>query len=546
MHQQENSKKETKFIIITGGVLSGLGKGIAAASIGRLLNSKLKIIPIKLDGYLNVDPGTMNPIEHGEVFVLDDGGEVDMDFGHYERFLEVTCKSNQNLTMGKVFEEIRKKERKGEFLGKTVQFIPHVTNLIKSKFLEVAEKENADLVLIEVGGTVGDIENELYIEAVRQLKSDIGSDNILYIHLTHVPIPSGVGEQKSKPTQQSINMLRERGIQPDIIIGRCKQKLTDKIKNKISVFGGIEKNAVISGVDVDNVYKIPLSFEEEGICEIIHSKLRLYSPPNLTSWKGLLNNLSNPINEINIAICGKYTELNDSYASINEALMHCSAHTRYKINLKFIETTDIEENKISVEKSLENISGVIIPGGFGSRGTEGKIEVIKFCRENNIPTLGICLGLHLMVVEFARNICNLDNANSTEIDQGTPHPVIDIMPEQKHIENKGATMRLGSYPAWLSENSLARQLYQKELVYERHRHRYEVNPNYHQTLKDKGLIISGLSKDGRLAEFIELNNHPYFIATQAHPELKSKLTEPAPLFLGLIKAAIETGNKRIN
>ncbi|MBT3298538.1 CTP synthase (glutamine hydrolyzing) [archaeon] len=537
MHQN-NYHKKTKFIIITGGVISGLGKGIAAASIGKLLNSRLKIIPIKLDGYLNVDPGTMNPMEHGEVFVLNDGGEVDMDFGHYERFLEVDCKSDQNLTMGKVFEEIRKKERKGEFLGKTVQFIPHVTDLIKSKFFEVAKKEKADLVLIEVGGTVGDIENELYIEAVRQLKSEVGSDNILYVHLTHIPIPSGVQEQKSKPTQQSINMLRERGIQPDIIIGRCEQKLTDKIKNKISVFGGIEKNAVISGIDVDNVYKIPLAFEEEGICEIIHRKLRVYSPPDLTSWKELLNNINEPINEIIIAICGKYTELNDSYASINEALMHCSAHTKHKINLKFIETTDIENNKKTIAEVLENVSGVIIPGGFGSRGTEGKIEVIKYCRENNLPILGICLGLHLMVVEFARNLCNLENANSTEINSLTPYPVIDIMPEQKDIENKGATMRLGSYPAWLSEESLAKRLYQKELVHERHRHRFEVNPNYHQTLKENGLTISGTSKDGRLIEFIELKNHHYFIATQAHPELKSTLTEPAPLFLGLIKSAI--------
>ncbi len=531
--------KDTKFIVVTGGVLSGLGKGIAAASIGHLLSSKLKVIPMKLDGYLNTDPGTMNPIEHGEVFVLDDGGEVDMDFGHYERFLGVTCKFGWNITMGKVFSEIREKERRGDYLGKTVQYIPHVVDLIKNKLFEVAEKEKADILLIEVGGTVGDLENELYIEALRQLKKEVGEKNMLYVHLTYVPIPSGVNEQKSKPTQQSVNLLRQRGIKPDMIIARCGEYLDESIKRKIAIFCDVDEDAVITGVDVDDVYKIPLVFEKQGVSEIIHKKLGIYSPPNLRLWEELLQNMENLDKELTIAICGKYTKLEDSYASIIESLMHCSAHTKHKVNLRWIETTDIEKGKTTPENALKGVSGVIVPGGFGSRGTEGKIEVIRYVRENNMPFLGICLGLQLAVIEYARSKCSLQKANSTEIDPDTRHPVVDILPEQKAIENKGGTMRLGAYKALLKTGTLAYELYNSDTVWERHRHRYEVNPEYHPTLKEKGLIISGASEDGRLAEFIELEKHPYFIATQAHPELKSKLTEPAPLFFGLVKAAID-------
>ncbi|MBW2964297.1 CTP synthase (glutamine hydrolyzing) [Candidatus Woesearchaeota archaeon] len=531
-------QKETKFIVVTGGVLSGLGKGIAAASIGHLLSSKLKVVPMKLDGYLNTDPGTMNPIEHGEVFVLDDGGEVDMDFGHYERFLGVTCKFEWNLTMGKVFSEIREKERRGDYLGKTVQYVPHVVDLIKSKFFEVAKKEKADILVIEVGGTVGDIENQLYIEACRQLRKAAGDSNVMYIHLTYVPVPYGVNEQKSKPTQQSVNLLRSMGIQPDIIIARCPQMLDDSIKRKIATFCDIDEDAVITGVDVDNVYKIPLVFEKQGLSEIIHKNLGIYSPPNLRLWETLLQNLDSLDRETTIAICGKYTKLEDSYASIIEALMHCSAHTKHKINVKWIETTEIETGKTSAEKALQGVSGVIVPGGFGSRGSEGKIEVIRYVRENKIPFLGICFGLQLAVIEYARNLCGLSDANSTEINPATSNPVVDILPEQKAVTNKGGTMRLGAYKAVLRSGTLAHQLYNSEIVWERHRHRYEVNPEHHRILKENGLIISGASEDGKLAEFIELDSHPYFIATQAHPELKSKLTEPAPLFFGLIKAAI--------
>jgi CTP synthase len=539
-------EKETKFIVVTGGVISGLGKGIAAASIGHLLSSRLKVIPMKLDGYLNTDPGTMNPIEHGEVFVLDDGGEVDMDFGHYERFLGVTCKFEWNLTMGKIFAEIREKERRGDYLGKTVQYIPHVVDLIKSKFFEVAAKENADLVLIEVGGTVGDMENELYIEAVRQLKKEVGERNIMYVHLTYVPVPSGVNEQKSKPTQQSVNLVRQRGIQPDVIIARCEQFLDPSIKRKIAIFCDVDEDAVISGVDVDDVYKIPLIFEKQGIAEKVHRKLGIYSPPNLRLWETLLNNLENLHEEVTIAVCGKYTKLEDSYASIIEALRHCSAHTKHKVNIKWIETTEIEEGKTTAAKALQGVHGVIVPGGFGSRGTEGKIDVIKYVRENKIPFLGICLGLQLAVVEYARDMCGLKGANSTEIDEGTKHPVVDILPEQRNIDKKGGTMRLGAYKAMLKTGTLAYELYNSSVVWERHRHRYEVNPDYHTQLLEKGLVISGASEDGRLAEFIELGGHPYFIATQAHPELKSKLAEPAPLFFGLTKAAIKYKQQNAN
>jgi len=523
----------TKYIIVTGGVLSGLGKGIAAASIGHLLSAKLKIIPIKCDGYLNVDPGTMNPFEHGEVFVLDDGGEVDMDFGHYERFLGVSCKSNWNLTMGKVFDMVRKKERRGDYLGKTVQYIPHVTDVIKHHIFEIARKENPDLVIVEIGGTVGDIENELFLESVRQMRNDVGRENILYVHLTYVPIPYGVNEQKSKPTQQSVNLLMQRGIFPDIIIGRCCQFLSKQIKAKISGFCNVQPNAVITGLDVEDIYEIPLIFEEEGLPEIIHKKLNIYSPPDLRKWKSFIDNIKNPEHEITIAMCGKYTKLEDSYASIIESLNHCSAHLSCKINLRWVETTDLKNTSF-----LDEIDGVVVPGGFGSRGTEGKIEIIRLARERNIPFLGLCLGLQLAVIEFSRNLCNLEGANSTEIDADTPHPVIDILPEQKKITEKGGTMRLGGYPAILKQGSLVCSLYEAEEVSERHRHRYEVNPEYHAILEEHGMVFSGLSRDGRLVEFIELPQLKFFVATQAHPELKSRMERPAPLFYGFIKACL--------
>jgi CTP synthase len=524
----------TKYIIVTGGVLSGLGKGIAAASIGHLLSSRLKIIPIKCDGYLNVDPGTMNPFEHGEVFVLDDGGEVDMDFGHYERFLGVTCQSQWNLTMGKVFDMVRKKERRGDYLGKTVQYIPHVTDVIKNHIVGVGRQEDPDLIIVEIGGTVGDIENELFLEAMRQMREDVGRENIIYIHLTYVPIPYGVNEQKSKPTQQSVNLLKQRGIFPDIIIGRCSEVLTKSIKIKISSFCGVEPDAVITGLDVEDIYEIPIIFEKEGLPEIIHKGLHIYSPPDLRKWKEYIDNIRQPKSEIVVAMCGKYTQLEDSYASIVESFNHCSAHLGCRVNLKWIETTDLNDTSF-----LDRVDGVVVPGGFGSRGTEGKIEIIRLARERNIPFLGLCLGLQLAVIEYARNICHLKGANSTEIDPDTPYPVIDILPEQKQVNEKGGTMRLGAYPAILQEGSRVLALYGEREVSERHRHRYEVNPAYHSIIRENGLVFSGTSRDGRLVEFIELPELRFFAATQAHPELKSRMERPAPLFFGFVKACLK-------
>jgi CTP synthase len=535
-----------KYIIVTGGVLSGLGKGIAAASIGHLLSTKYKVVPIKCDGYLNTDPGTMNPQEHGEVFVLDDGSEVDMDFGHYERFLNCNCSKKQSLTMGKIFTGVQEKERKGDYLGKTVQFIPHVTDLIKEKFEEAGKDAGADIVVIEIGGTVGDMENELYIEAARQLASEVGMDNLMFVHLTYVPFLNNVKEQKSKPTQQSVKQLLERGIMPNIIIGRSEEIIPNDMKNKISRFCNVKEDAVISGHDVDCVYKIPEEYHKQGIINHLNNQLRLKIDPNPDLlWPELIKNLDNPRIDIKIALCGKYTGLEDSYASIIEALRHCSAHTKAKIKIVMIDTTDIN-NSNDAKNMLKNIDAVIVPGGFGTRATEGKIEIIKQCRENKIPFLGICLGLQLATIEYARNVCNIKNATSEEFDNKAENQLIAYLPGQNNKINKGGTLRLGSYEAYLDKNSKLFDIYNKqEKVYERHRHRYEINPEYHDILTKNGLNLAGFSSDKKLVEFICIEEHPYFVATQAHPELKSKLEKPAPLFLGLIKKAIELKNNQI-
>ncbi|RKZ33649.1 CTP synthetase [bacterium] len=536
-----------KYIVVTGGVLSGLGKGIATASVGHLLSSKLRVIPIKCDGYLNTDPGTMNPIEHGEVFVLDDGGEVDMDFGHYERFLGVTCRSDWNLTMGKIYWKILEKERRGDFLGNTVQLIPHVTDEIIHHFKRIADVENADIVLIEIGGTVGDMENELFIEAVRQLGQQMGEENILYIHLTYVPIPENLGEHKTKPTQQSVKLLNERGIRPDIIIARSSSPLPKKVKEKISLFCNIPPNAVISGQDVKTVYEIPIQYDEQGLTGIIHKKLNIYSPPKLIKWQKLVNSILNPQNEVNIAICGKYTHLHDSYASILEALIHSGAHLATKVNLRWIETTEIEQKKIPIHKALKDIHGVIVPGGFGRRGIEGKIEIIKFCRENNIPFLGICYGMQLAVIEYARNVCGLNNAHTTEMEEegmDVKHPVICILPSQKELKKKGGTMRLGGQDIHLKPNTVAYKIYKSKNIRERFRHRYEVNPEYVEKLKECGMCFSGYEVNENIMQIVELPNHPFFIGVQYHPELISKLENPEPLFYNLVKSALELKNEK--
>ncbi|MGE0793692.1 MAG: glutamine hydrolyzing CTP synthase, partial [Candidatus Woesearchaeota archaeon] len=490
---------ERKYIIVTGGVISGLGKGIAAASIGHLLSCNYKVIPIKCDGYLNVDPGTMNPVEHGEVFVLDDGTEVDMDFGHYERFLNTVCTGKQNLTMGKVFYQIHELEREGKFLGQTVQLIPHVSRHIQKWWEELGKQQNADIVLIEIGGTVGDMENELYLEAARNLRQEKGSENVLFIHLTYVPIPGGVDEQKSKPTQQSVKLLMERGIFPGMILGRCPEMLQEKIKRKISLFANIDVDSVFSAPDVDSVYKLPQIFAKQNLIEALNKKLNLPTKPICNSWTKILENKENNKNKetIKVGICGKYTALEDSYASVVEAIHHASANNDVKVEIHFMDTEKYDEKK------LEQCDAIIVPGGFGSRGVEGKIQVIKYCRENNKPFLGICYGLQLAVTEFARNICNLEKANSTEIDKETKNPVIDILPDKKDLKNMGGTLRLGAYDAILKKGTKIFDLYKNEKVSERHRHRYEVNPEYHKQLTENGLLLSGLSPDGRLVEFIE-------------------------------------------
>ena len=530
-----------KYIIITGGVLSGLGKGIASASIGHLLSYDYKVVPIKCDGYLNVDPGTMNPVEHGEVFVLDDGMEVDMDFGHYERFLNTTCTGKQNLTMGKVFSQIRDKERAGDYLGKTVQLVPHGANHIIEWWESVAEDQGAEVVLIEIGGTVGDLENELYLEAARRLKLKHGRKNVFFAHLTYVPIPGGVNEQKSKPTQQSVSLLMQRGIAPDIILCRGEEPVTPQIKRKISEFCNVAEEAVISAYDVDNVYKIPNVFYEQGILSILNDHLGLSAKPDLSEWNSLVTALSdakhNKDASTNIAICGKYTALEDSYASVVEALSHAGAHHKTNINISWIDTEAVEKGRLAVEDALAHADGVVVPGGFGSRGIEGKLSVIKYCRENNIPYLGLCYGLQLAVIEFMRTVVGKPDAHTTEVNPKTSTPIVDILPDKKDLANLGGTLRLGAYPARLVEGTRVAGVYGSLDVSERHRHRYEVNPAYHDVLKESGLVLSGMSPDGELVEFIELKDHPYFVATQAHPELKSSLQKPAPLFMGLVEAA---------
>lgn len=544
-----NLKGKPKFIVITGGVLSGIGKGVAAASIGALLKDKLKIVPIKCDGYLNTDPGTMNPIEHGEVFVLDDGGEVDMDFGHYERFLDTKAISDCSITMGKIYKTILDNERKGDYLGRTVQLIPHVTDEIKRRIYSTADELDADLILIEIGGTVGDIENELFIESVRQISHEWGRDKTMFIHLTYIPTPVGSNEQKSKPTQQSVKILNREGIYPDIIIARGENMLAQPVREKISLYCNIPTNAVISGIDVDPIYDLPLVFEKQGVSEIIHKRLSIYSPPKLGKLSRLVNvlkkNKSHPEKSITIALCGKYTGLEDSYASISEALCHVSAQLDVEIKQVMIESAEIDG--FNVKKKLKGIDGVIIPGGFGNRGIEGKIRVIQYVREKHIPFLGICLGMQLAVVEFARNVCGITGANTVEIEsessKKTPiqisDPLITILPEQKNVKEKGGTMRLGGHDVEILPGTLARKMYGRAKIRERFRHRYEVNPHYINQLEDKGLVFSGKAPGRNIMQVIELPNHPFFIGCQFHPELISHLEDPAKLFWHFVKVIIK-------
>jgi len=536
--------KPTKWIVVTGGVLSGLGKGVVSASIGRLLVPTYKVIPIKCDGYLNVDPGTMNPVEHGEVFVLDDGGEVDLDFGHYERFLNISCKSEWNLTSGKIFQSLVEKERRGDFLGKTVQVIPHVTGEIRARLKQIARKEQADVVLVEIGGTVGDIENLWFLEAVRELSAEVEPEDILFVHLGLVPVLDEMGQQKTKPMQQSILFLRERGLIPQVIIGRSKERLTERTKMKIHWLCNVPTQNVISDPHLDYVYELPVVFEEEGLRRVLAKQLNLKIPNRVEQWKRLVNRIKNPKKSITIAICGKYTELADSYISIEEALVHSAAHLNCKVNRKWVETTDIERGKLTVQEALRGCQGVIVAGGFGARGAEGKISVIKYARENNIPFLGLCYGLQLAVVEFARNVCGLKGANSREICTACRHHVIDYLPEQIGITNMGGTMRLGGHDVIVKKGTRAYSMYGNK-TRKRFRHRNEVNPKYIKVLEKGGMIFSGKARGKPIMQIIELKDHPFFMASQFHPELTSTLDKPSKMFYHFVETALQLSEQAL-
>ncbi|QGA80347.1 CTP synthase [Candidatus Nanohalobium constans] len=518
-----------KWIFVTGGVLSGLGKGLVSASVSKLLQLRDQdMMPVKCDGYLNIDPGTMNPHEHGEVFVLEDGTEVDMDFGHYERFLGVKGKGDWNLTSGKIFQEVIDKERNGDYLGKTVQMVPHVTDQIRDKWENSAQEEDADIVIVEVGGTVGDIENMLYLETIRQMRSELPEEDTFLIHTTLVPYLETTGEQKTKPTQHSVKDLREEGLSPDMIVGRSQEKLTEEVQEKISLFCDVEKEAVISDPNLESVYELPLLFEDQGVDEIISRKMKLQTRnKDMQDWKKRVKALRN--GEIAmIGICGKYMDMEDSYASVEEALKHAAVEEGGKIGIEYIDTENFDPEK------LEELDGVVIPGGFGSRGVQGKIEAIKHCRENDIPVLGLCYGLQLMVVEFARNKLDIDAASAEFGDEDQEY-VVKHMPDQEGIDQKGGTMRLGSYKAELTGQ--VKEIYGSEMASERHRHRYEVNPEYHQKLEQNGLKISGKTGNGELAEYVEIPEHSFFIGTQAHPEFNSTFEEPNPLYHAFTKTA---------
>ncbi|HBA40330.1 MAG TPA: CTP synthetase [Deltaproteobacteria bacterium] len=528
---------KTKFIFVTGGVVSSLGKGLASASIGALLESRgLKVTLLKMDPYINVDPGTMSPYQHGEVFVTDDGAETDLDLGHYERYVSTPMGRKNNCTTGQIYETVIANERRGDYLGGTVQVIPHITDEIKRRIRAAAE--GYDILICEVGGTVGDIEGLPFLEAVREFGWECGKDNVLYVHLTLVPYIAAGGELKTKPTQHSVKELTGVGIQPDILLCRTDRLLDKKLKSKIAHFCNVEENAVITAKDVEWIYEVPLIFHQEGLDEKIVEKLHIWTgAPNLRKWQRTAQILKNPKESVRIAVVGKYMSLKESYKSLMEALVHGGIANDARVELDCIEAEKIEE--VGVKGLLDQADGILVPGGFGDRGSEGKITTARYARENRIPYFGICLGMQMAVVEFTRNICGSADANSSEFDDKTPHPVIHLMETQKGIDKKGATMRLGAYPCILQEESLALKLYGKKKISERHRHRYEFNNNYRELLSRHGMVLSGLSPDGNLVEIIELKDHPWFLGCQFHPEFKSRPMDCHPLFKGFIKAALQ-------
>ena len=534
--KKKSRRKNVKYIFVTGGVLSSLGKGIAASSIGSLMECcGLKITILKLDPYINVDPGTMNPFQHGEVYVTDDGAETDLDLGHYERFTHAQMRRDNNVTTGRIYNDVIQKERRGEYLGATVQVIPHITDEIKQHIKKVAH--NVDIVICEIGGTVGDIESLPFLEAIRQFKYDMKSKNVLYIHLTLVPYIKTAGEVKTKPTQHSVQKLREIGIQPDILLCRTEKNLSKEIKKKIGLFCNVEVDSVITAMDVESIYQVPLSLYKEGICKITLKKLGLpVTEPNLDQWKEINQKISNPDGEVNIAIVGKYLDLKESYKSITEALVHGGIGNNAKVNLHWVDAEELEKDGGS--EKLKSCDGILVPGGFGERGIEGKIQAAHYARVNKVPYFGICLGMHCAVIEFAREVANLKNANSAEFSSNSPYLIIDLMPDQHAKGDKGGTMRLGEYPCQLRKQSHAYKAYGKREIYERHRHRYEFSNQFRIQMEEAGMKISGISPNGNLVEIIELEDHPWFLAGQFHPEFKSSPRSPHPLFRDFIAASI--------
>lgn len=530
----------TKYIFVTGGVVSSLGKGITAASLGRLLKDRGFSITIqKFDPYLNVDPGTMSPYQHGEVFVTEDGAETDLDLGHYERFIDINLHKYSNVTAGKVYSEVIRKERRGDYLGGTVQVIPHITNEIKSRLLQAGEESNADIVITEIGGTTGDIESLPFLESIRQLRSDLGSENVMFIHCTLLPYIKAAGEMKTKPTQHSVKELRGLGIQPDMIVVRSEYEMAEDLRDKIALFCDIDKKSVIEARDEETIYNIVIRLQEQNMDSLVIDRLGLESTQEaeLEDWKHLLDNLSKINRTIKIALVGKYVSLQDAYLSVAESLRHAGYEQHAEIDIKWINSENLAEDNYKEE--LAGADGILVPGGFGERGVEGKIHALRYARENKVPLLGICLGMQLATVEFARNVVGLENAHSSELDPETPHPVIDLMPDQKDVVDLGGTLRLGSFPCDIKAGTIASELYGVESVDERHRHRYEFNNKYKEQLEEAGMVFSGTSPDGRLVEMIELKDHPYFVAVQFHPEFQSRPTRPHPLFQGLIQASMK-------
>ncbi len=534
------TEKETKYIFVTGGVISGLGKGIACASIGYLLKSLgFKVTIQKFDPYINIDPGTMSPYQHGEVFVLEDGSETDLDLGHYERFIDIDMSADNNTTTGQVYNEVINRERRGDYLGATVQIIPHVTDEIKRRIVKINRDKLFDIVITEVGGTVGDIESLPFLEAIRQFRLEMGHENCINIHLTLVPYIESSGEIKTKPTQHSVMRLREIGIQPDILLCRTKYNLTEEIRKKIALFCNVSPDAVIEAIDAETIYEIPLIFHKQELDGLIMKLLKLQAKKsNYKQLEKFVDKIKNPSNNVSVCICGKYTQLHDAYKSIIESFIHAGAENDTHVNIKWIESEEFS-NCGAPEELLKDVDGLLIPGGFGDRGIKGKILAVQIAREKGIPFFGICLGLQCAVIEFARNVCGLKNANSTEFDIDTPYPVIDLMEDQKRISAKGGTMRLGAYSGEINEGTKAYKIYSKKELSERHRHRYEINNFYLEKLVDSGMAVGAVNKELDLVEMVELPNHPWFVSCQFHPELKSRIGRAHPLFRDFVRAALE-------